>query len=112
VNIVTEFDNFLKKEIPLIEASPAFGPDGVIFVTYDEGYRPTTDTNTMMLVLGPQVQAGTYLGYYDHYSALAAIEQGLGLSCLANACTASTLPAFGGGAQAPSVSITKPIPGR
>lgn len=91
-NIVTEYDNFLKKEIPLIKASPAFGSDGVIFVTYDEGYRKADDTNTMMAVTGPQVQAGTHTGYYDHYSALATIEQGLGLPCLANACTATPLP--------------------
>jgi hypothetical protein len=94
-NIITEYDNFLKKEIPLIEASPAFGPDGVIFVTYDEGYVSTRDTNTMMAVLGPQVQPGVHSGYYDHYSTLATIEQGLGLPCLANACTASTLPVSG-----------------
>jgi phosphatidylinositol-3-phosphatase len=96
VNIVTEYDNFLKREIPLIEASPAFGSDGVIFVTYDEGYRPTSNPNTMMIVIGPQVQAGTYTGHFDHYSTVATIEQGLGLGCLANACTASSLPVFGG----------------
>ena len=96
VNIVTEYDNFLKREIPLIEASPAFGSDGVIFVTYDEGYRPTSNPNTMMIVIGPQVQAGTYTGHFDHYSTVATIEQGLGLGCLANACTARSLPVFGG----------------
>ena len=94
-NPVTEYDNFLKREIPLIEASPAFGSNGVIFTTYDEGYRPTSNPNTMMIVTGPQVTAGSYSGYYDHYSTLATIEQGLGLSCLANACTAGTLPVFG-----------------
>ena len=94
-NIVTEYDNFLKKEIPLIEASPAFGSDGVIFVTYDEGNRRSADPNTMMAVTGPQVHAGTYTGNYDHYSTVAAIEKGLGLSCLANACTANAFPIFG-----------------
>jgi hypothetical protein len=91
-NIVTEYDNFLKKEIPLIKASPAFGSDGVIFVTYDEGYRKTNNPTTMMAVTGPQVQAGTHTGYYNHYSTLATIEQGLGLPCLAKACTATRLP--------------------
>lgn len=94
-NIVTEYDNFLKREIPLIEASPAFGSDGVIFVTYDEGYRPTSNPNTMMIVIGPQVQAGTYTGHFDHYSTVATIEQGLGLGCLANACKANSFPVFG-----------------
>jgi phosphatidylinositol-3-phosphatase len=108
VNIVTEYDNFLKKEIPLIEASPAFGSDGVIFMTYDEGYRTTNDSNTMMAVVGPQVQAGTYVDYYNHYSTLATIEQGLGLACLANACTASILPLSGNEVSSPTVSITQP----
>jgi hypothetical protein len=65
----------------------------------------------MMAVAGPQVQAGTYAGNFNHYSTVATIEQGLGLPCLANACTASTLPAFGGGPLAPSVSITQPASG-
>jgi phosphatidylinositol-3-phosphatase len=107
-NIVTEYDNFLKKEIPLIEASPAFGSGGVIFATYDEGYVSTGDTNTMMAVIGPQVQAGTYSGHFDHYSTVATIEQGLGLPCLANACTASTFPVFGNVPPSPAVSITQP----
>jgi phosphatidylinositol-3-phosphatase len=98
-NIVTEYDNFLKKEIPLIEASPSFGSDGVIFVTYDEGFVPKEDPNTMMIVLGPQVQPGTYTGDYNHYSTTATVEQGLGFPCLANACTASTLPVFGNAAR-------------
>jgi hypothetical protein len=109
-NPVTEYDNFLKKEIPLIEASPAFGSDGMIFVTFDEGYVKTADPNTMMMVLGPQVQPGIYSGYYDHYSTLATIEQGLGSPCLANACTASTFPAFGS-MPAPTVNITQPAEG-
>lgn len=90
-NIVTEYNDFLKREIPLIEASPAFGSNGVIFSTYDEG---TTNENTMMAVTGPQVNAGTDSGFFNHYSTLATIERGLGLPCLANACKASALPAF------------------
>jgi hypothetical protein len=94
-NTVTEYDTFLKKEIPLIKASPAFGSNGVIFVTFDEGNRRIGDPNTMMVVTGPQVHVGTYTGYYDHYSAVATIEKGLGLSCLANACTADAFPISG-----------------
>jgi hypothetical protein len=64
-------------------------------VRFDEGNRRLGDPNTMMVVIGPQVQAGTYTGSYDHYSTLATIEKGLGLPCLANACTARTFPIFG-----------------
>jgi hypothetical protein len=94
-NIITEYDNFLKREIPLIEASPAFGSNGVIFATYDEGYEPTGDPNTMMVVTGPQVKAGTYSADYNHYSTLRTVEDGLGLPCLAHACQASDLAVFG-----------------
>jgi hypothetical protein len=83
----------------------------VIFVTYDEGSIKPSSTNTMMAVIGPQVQTRTYSYYYDHYSTLATIEQGLGLPCLANACTASTLPVFGGVTLPPMVSITQPANG-
>ena len=38
-NRYTQFDNFLAREIPLIEQSPAFGPNDVIIVTYDEDER-------------------------------------------------------------------------
>jgi phosphatidylinositol-3-phosphatase len=111
-NIVTEYDNFLAREIPLIEASPVFGSNGVIFVTYDErDGSASASPNIMMAVTGPQVQAGTYTGYFDHYSTLATIEQGLGLPCLANACTASIFPIFGSTPQPPSVSITQPANG-
>jgi hypothetical protein len=94
---VTEFNNFLQKEIPRIESSPAFGSNGVIFVTFDEGTTSKTgpNENTMMLVLGPQVVPGTYSGSYTHYSTVRTIEDGFGLPCLANACTSSDFPIFG-----------------
>jgi hypothetical protein len=38
-NRYTQFDNFLAQEVPLIEASPAFGKDGAIIVLYDEDER-------------------------------------------------------------------------
>jgi hypothetical protein len=38
-NRYTQFDNFLAREIPLIEQSPAFGPNDLIIVTYDEDER-------------------------------------------------------------------------
>jgi hypothetical protein len=94
-NGVTEYNNFLEREIPLIESSPAFGSNSVIFATYDEG---TTNEggggNVMMAVLGGQVNIGTYSGTYNHYSALRTIEDGLGVPCLNNACSAVDLPVF------------------
>jgi hypothetical protein len=94
-NEVTEYNNFLEREVPLIQSSPAWGSNSVIFVTYDEG---TTNQggggNVMMAVVGGQVNVGTYSGSYNHYSTLRTIEDGLGDSCLNNACSASDLPVF------------------
>ena len=38
-NRYTQFDDFLAREVPLIEQSPAFGPNDVIIVVYDEDER-------------------------------------------------------------------------
>lgn len=38
-NRYTQFDDFLAQQVPKIEASPAFGPNGVIVVVYDEDER-------------------------------------------------------------------------
>ena len=37
---VAQFDSFLSREIPKIKASPAFGADGTIIITWDEGGDP------------------------------------------------------------------------
>src|SRR5437763_2855845 len=56
---VRHFDAFLAREIPHIEASPAFGRDGVIIVTWDEGADPPKDPgHVATLVLGPLVRPG------------------------------------------------------
>lgn len=96
VHGVPEYNDFLQKEIPAIESSRAFAKNGMIFITFDEGsiINGRLNENTMMLVLGPQVVPGTYSGHYDHYSTLRTIEDGLGLPCLANACSASNFPIF------------------
>ncbi|MBA3523686.1 MAG: hypothetical protein H0T85_03865 [Geodermatophilaceae bacterium] len=95
MNPVKAFDNFLRREIPLIQASPAYGSDSLIVVTFDEGQvGSTTPTSTMLAVTGPQVVPGTYDGYFDPYSILATIQAGLGVPCLAGACSASVLPIF------------------
>ena len=37
---VRQFDDFLAREVPKIQASPAFGADGLIIVVWDEGADP------------------------------------------------------------------------
>jgi phosphatidylinositol-3-phosphatase len=108
VNALTEYDHFLSKEIPAIQNSRTCSSNNCLFVaTFDEGGH-TRGTPTMLAVTGQGVVPGTYNGYYDHYSTLKTIEDGLGVPCTNNACgndyldfngvtrQATDLPIFGG----------------
>ena len=68
-------------EIPKIEASPAFGTDGTIMITWDEGDDPPfSPRHVLLAVLGPAVKPGTYGGAkLTHYSLLRTIEDGFGV---------------------------------
>ena len=91
---VRQFDEFLAREIPKIEASPAFDARSVIVVTYDEwGDQPPPppgDHRVAFLVLGAPVKAGVYSsGPYTHYSFLRTMEDAFALNgYLRNAKTA------------------------
>ncbi len=87
-NRYTEFDDFLAREVPLIEASPAFGSDGVIIVLYDEAMRmggmaPKTGLaqggHTVCAVLSPLVVPGTYEDTAYSYGVLRTLEDGFRL---------------------------------
>jgi phosphatidylinositol-3-phosphatase len=84
-NRYTQFDDFLKREIPRIEASPAFGRDSLIAVVYDEDERQDglakkwgfgQGGHVPALFLGPLIAHGTYDGMYNHYSLLRTLEDG------------------------------------
>ena len=84
-NRYRQFDLFLQHEIPKIEASPAFGSDGMIVVTYDESEREGglakkwgygMGGHVVCALIGPQVRPGTYDGAYYHYSLLRTLEDG------------------------------------
>ena len=95
-NAFGQFDAFLRREIPKIEASPAFGSDGVIFITYDEGAdKPYPNRfNVLLAAIGPLVQPGVYAGAgrVSHYSLLRTIEDGFALPYLGGAASAQPLP--------------------
>jgi hypothetical protein len=93
---VRQFDDFLAREIPKIQASPAYGANTTILITWDEGAdAPLDPANPLLLAIGPRVPAATISsGRYDHYSLLATIETQLGLPKLAHARSARTLPIF------------------
>jgi hypothetical protein len=88
-NRYTQFDNFLEREIPKIQASPSYGPDSLIIVTYDEDERAggvapkygyAGGGHTVCAFIGPQVAPGSYGGVFAHYSLLRTLEDGYRLS--------------------------------
>jgi len=87
-NRYTQFDDFLAQQVPQIEASPAFGSDGVIIVTYDEDERAGgvakkhgfgSGGHVVCAILGPQVVPGSYDTQWYHYSLLRTLEDGFGI---------------------------------
>lgn len=88
-NSMAQFDAFLAKEVPLIENSPAFGSDGVLIVTFDEGTSnrgPGSSKqfsgggNVVFAVVSPMAVPGTYSANYNHYSFLRTMEDGFGIT--------------------------------
>lgn len=94
---VRQFDDFLAREVPKIMASPAYGTDSTILITWDEGAdKPLDPGNPLLLAIGAKVRAGVVgSGLFNHYSLLRTIEDTFGLPPLAHANTAPPLPIHG-----------------
>jgi hypothetical protein len=90
---IRQFDDFLAREVPKIEASPAFGADGTILVTWDEGSDPPQDPGHVLLAaLGPLVRPGAVdATRHDHYGLERTLAVGFGVRPLARARTATAL---------------------
>ncbi len=101
-NRYTQFDDFLAREVPLIEASPAFGKSGVIIILYDEDMREGgmaakngfgQGGHTVCAVLGPSVVPGSYGDTTYAYSVLRTLEDGFALPAyLGSAAEVAPLP--------------------
>ena len=117
---LTAIDSFLRKWVPLIEASAAFRADGLLVITFDEsdgagpegssaccGERPLPGAKYRpgfsgpgggrigAVVLSPFVKGGTVSAVpYNHYSLLRTVEAIFGLSYLGYAAEPE-LQAFG-----------------
>jgi hypothetical protein len=85
---IRQFDDFLAREIPKIEASPAFGDDGVIIVTYDEDQRAGgvaaknglgSGGHVVCAIISPRAVPGAYGAKAYHYSVLRTVEDGFGI---------------------------------
>ena len=55
---VRQFDDFVAREVPKIQASPAFGADGLIVVVWDEGSDAADPLHVGAALLGPHVKPG------------------------------------------------------
>jgi phosphatidylinositol-3-phosphatase len=79
---VRQFDDFVAREVPKIQASPAFGSDGLVIVVWDEGADPPRDPlHVGASFVGPQVRPGSVLARrVTHYSLLRTLEDGFGIS--------------------------------
>jgi hypothetical protein len=90
---VRGFDSFLARELPKIRSSPAFGKDGVIIVTFDEGADTGRNRKNVLLAIeSPLARPGTYGARgYDHYSLFRTLEEGFGLSPLARGAKAHSV---------------------
>jgi hypothetical protein len=89
-NPLLQFDAFLQREVPQILSSPAFGPAGVLIITFDEGVTSSpiravkfeNGGNVAFAVISPLANAGSYGNDWNHYSFLRTLQDGLGVSDL------------------------------
>jgi phosphatidylinositol-3-phosphatase len=90
---VRQFDDFLAREVPKIEASPAFGTDGTILVTWDEGADPPhRPTDVGLAALGPLVRPGAVdRSRHDHYGLERTLAEGFRVRPLGRARTAAAI---------------------
>jgi hypothetical protein len=88
-NRYTQFDNFLAREVPKIMASPSYGSNGVIIITYDEDQRAGglakkngfgSGGHVVCAVISPLARAGDYSTKAYAYSLLRTMEDGLSVT--------------------------------
>jgi hypothetical protein len=103
---ITQFNDFLRREIPKIKSSPAYSddPNAAIIITFDEGTSNRGDGNghqfagggnVMFAVVSHRATPGVYGGSFDHYSLLRTLEDAYGISSyLGGAATASPITGF------------------
>lgn len=90
-----QFDDFLRREVPLIEQSRSFDDHSVIVIVFDEGSGGAIGAppkRIAMMMIGGQVSPGVYGGRFDHYSLLRTLQDGFGLQpYLGGAATAAPI---------------------
>jgi hypothetical protein len=88
-NRITQFDDFLAREVPKIVASPSYGSNGVIVITYDEDQRTGgvakkngfgSGGHVVCAVISPLARTGDYSTKAYAYSVLRTMEDGMALT--------------------------------
>jgi phosphatidylinositol-3-phosphatase len=81
-NEITQQDDWLSANVPLILNSSAYANNGFLFITWDEGSNSTDAI--MAVALSPMLAnpGSQDNGNYTHYSLLSTVEAGFGLSSL------------------------------
>jgi phosphatidylinositol-3-phosphatase len=82
-------DRYLSQLVPEIMSTTAWQENGVLFITWDEGYDSTN--HVLMLVIRPGGAHQESSAYHDHFSLLATIEDRLGVPRLGQAAKATSL---------------------
>ena len=82
-------DRWLSRVVPQIMATSAWQDNGVLFITWDEGFG--TGNHVLTLVIHANPMARRSSRSYDHYSMLATIEDRLGLPRLGHAARATPM---------------------
>lgn len=85
-NQLLQFDAFLQREVPQILASPSFGSNGVLIITFDEAatsspnraLRVDNGGQVVFAVISPLANPGSYGNAWNHYSFLRTMQDGLG----------------------------------
>ena len=85
-------DSWLSKFLPKILSSSTYTGGGTaVFITFDEDDF-TSVNKVATIVVSPYTAPGTSSGTaFTHYSLLRSAEEMLGLGCLANACSATSM---------------------
>jgi hypothetical protein len=89
-NQLLQYDQFLQREVPQILASPAFGSDGVLIITFDEAATSSPNRaikfanggQVALAVISPLAHVGSFGNAWTHYSLLRTLQDGLGSSGL------------------------------
>lgn len=89
-------DNFLRGFVPKILNSHDYRRGGLLVITFDEGTTATGGGGKVATIVisptGKRAFKSTLA--YNHYSLLRTIENGLGVPCLANSCSAVAMDDF------------------